>query len=129
MIDPLEVADVALQILAVAIEVEDRIADELPRAVEGRLPTAVRLDHLDGGVVWQVHLALTGAASGGHDRRVLDQHHRLFTRAFDDGGRERPLQLECLLVRDESGIDEIRFGAHERRVVDGDPDRAGAHAR
>jgi len=43
--------------------------------------------------------------------------------------RERPLQLECLLVRDESGIDEIRFGAHERRVVDCDPDRAGAHAR
>ena len=43
----LEVAAVPLHVLAVALQVEDRVADELPRAVVGRLAAAVGLDDLD----------------------------------------------------------------------------------
>ena len=43
----LEVADVLLHVAAVPLQVEDRVADELARAVKGRLPAAVGLDHLD----------------------------------------------------------------------------------
>ena len=46
----LEVAAVLLHVLAVARQVEDRVADELARAVIRRLAAAVGLDDLDGGV-------------------------------------------------------------------------------
>ena len=45
----LEVAAVPLDVLAVPLQVEDRVADELPGAVEGRLAAAVRLDDVDLG--------------------------------------------------------------------------------
>ncbi len=57
----LEVADVLLEILAVALEVEDRIADELPRPVERRLATAVGLDDVDSEIAGEMDLAVLGA--------------------------------------------------------------------
>ena len=52
----LEVADVALHVLAVLREVEDRVADELSGAVERRLAATVGLGDLDGCVVGDVQL-------------------------------------------------------------------------
>ena len=46
----LEVAAVPLHVLAVPLQVEDRVADELPGPVEGGLAAAVGLDDLDLGV-------------------------------------------------------------------------------
>jgi len=50
----LEVAAVALHVPTVAVEVEDRVADELAGRVVRRLAAAVRLDHLDIGAVRDV---------------------------------------------------------------------------
>ena len=57
----LELAAVALHVLAVPLQVEDRVADELPGPVEGRLAAAVGLDDLDLGALRDVQLALLGA--------------------------------------------------------------------
>jgi len=43
----LEVADVALHVASVPVQVEDRVADQLAGAVEGRLAAAIGLDELD----------------------------------------------------------------------------------
>ena len=53
----LEVAAVALHVLAVPRQVEDRVADELAGPVEGRLAAAVGLDDLDVGALGDVQLA------------------------------------------------------------------------
>ena len=72
----LEVAHVLLHVAAVPLQVEDRIADELARPVEGRLAAAVRLDDLDVGVVGNVQLrAFVGAPAERDDRRMLEQEH------------------------------------------------------
>ena len=74
----LEVAHVALHVLAVVPEVEDRVADELSRPVERGLAAAVGLDDLDRGVLRDVELALgLGAPPDRDDRRVLEEDHRL----------------------------------------------------
>ena len=43
----LEVAQVPVQILAVGLQVQDRVADELPGAVVGHVPAAPGLEQLD----------------------------------------------------------------------------------
>ena len=53
----LEVAAVLLHVLAVPRQVEDRVADELPGCVVGRLAAAVDLDDLDVGALRHVQLA------------------------------------------------------------------------
>ena len=96
----LEVAHVLLHVAAVPLQVEDRVADELARPVEGRLAAAVGLDDLDRGVLGDVELrALVGAPAERHHRRVLEQDHRVRDRALRDRARERALQIPRLLVR------------------------------
>ena len=90
----LEVAAVALHVLAVPRQVEDRVADELARAVVGGLAAAVGLDDLDLGAVGDVQLARLGAAAERDHRRVLEQQHRVGHRAARDRVRERALQLQ-----------------------------------
>ena len=50
----LEVAAVPLDVASVAVQVEDRVADELAGPVEGRLAAAIGLDDLDVGAVGNV---------------------------------------------------------------------------
>ena len=73
----LEVAAVALHVLAVPRKVEDRVADELAGPVVGRLAAAVGLDDLDLGALGHVQLARLGAAAERDHRRVLEQQHRV----------------------------------------------------
>ena len=56
----LKVPAVALDVLAVAGQVEDRVVDELPRPMVGRLPAAVCLEDLHLGAVGDVELPLLG---------------------------------------------------------------------
>ena len=109
----LEVAAVALHVLAVPVQVEDRVADELAGPVEGRLAAAVGLDELDLGPRRDVHLARLGAASERDRRRVLEEEHRVGDRALPDRCRERPLERPGLLVADEP---EVRSGRRFRRI-------------
>ena len=53
----LQVTDVLAHVLAMQFQVENRVADELPRAVEGRLPAPVGLGDLHFGAVRDVQLA------------------------------------------------------------------------
>ena len=60
-----------------AVQVEDRVADELAGAVERRLAAAVRLDHVHVHVCGDVQLPLFGTAADGDDRRMLEQDDRV----------------------------------------------------
>src|SRR5581483_598800 len=65
-----EVADVLLDVAAVAVEVEDRVTDELARPVERRLAAAVGLDDLDFRALRDVELLrLVRAPAERDDRR------------------------------------------------------------
>ena len=109
----LEVADVLLHVAAVPLQVEDRVADELARAVEGRLPAAVGLDHLDLRALGHVELrGLVGAPAERHDGRMLEQDDRVGDRALRDGAREGALQLPRLEVRDLAELKEVAAGRH-----------------
>src|SRR5215213_1612968 len=96
----LEVAAVLLHVLTVTGEVEDRVADELPRAVIGRLAAAVAVYDLDFRLFGNVELAGLGTPAERDDRRMLEQHHRIRNRTLRDGGGQRALQLPRLDVRD-----------------------------
>ena len=71
----LEVAAVALDVLAVPRQVEDRVADELAGPVVRRLAAAVGLDDVDLGTLRDVKLALLGASPERDHRRMLQEHH------------------------------------------------------
>ena len=109
----LEVPDVLLHVAAVPLQVEDRVADELARAVEGRLAAAVGLDHLDLRALGHVQLrGLVGAPAERHDGRVLEQDDRVGDRALRDRAREGALQLPRLEVRDLAELEEVATGRH-----------------
>src|SRR3954447_1798878 len=96
----LELAAVALHVLTVPGQVEDRVADELAGAVVGGLAAAVGFDDLDLGAVGDVQLALLGAAAERDDGRVLEQQHGVGQLAASDGVGDPTLQLPALLVAD-----------------------------
>jgi hypothetical protein len=61
----LEVTDVALHVSSVSVEVEDRVADELPGGVIRRLAAAVRLHDLDVSGGGDMDLGLVRASANG----------------------------------------------------------------
>src|SRR2546427_678242 len=67
----LERAQVPVQVAAIAAQVQDGIADELPRAVERDVAGALHLD--DGQVARPKHVARARVTAQRHDRRVLEQ--------------------------------------------------------
>ena len=103
----LQVTDVLPHVLAVAVEVEDRITDELPGSVVRRLAAAIRLGELDRGAGRDVELRrLVGPPPRRDHRRMLHQDHGVGDLSLRHGDRERPLQLERLAVRDEPGVEQ-----------------------
>ena len=92
----LEIPDVPLHVLAVAVEIEDRIADELSGSVVGRLSAAVRLDELDVGPVRDVELLRLVGAPADRDRRAGARPARSVSGISRSAtaARERALQLE-----------------------------------
>src|SRR5207244_11475792 len=77
----LERAQVPVEILAVARQVEDRISDELARSVVCDVAAPLHLEHWDVTALEQVRFM--GIASQRYDGRMLDQEQ--------DGGRQPPL--------------------------------------
>ena len=108
----LEVAAIALDVPPVAVEVEDRVADELARPVEGRLAAAVGLYDLDLGAVGHVQLLLVRPPAERDDRRVLDHDHRVGDRALRDGRRYRALEIPRLQVRRQAEIQQVARLGH-----------------
>jgi hypothetical protein len=82
----------------VAVEVEDRVADQLARPVEGRPAAAVGLDHLDVGIRGHVDLPVVGAPSDRDHGRVLEEDHGVGRGALLDGGGELALKRQRIRV-------------------------------
>jgi hypothetical protein len=115
----LEHAHVALDVLSVPAQVQDRVADELPRPVEGRLAAAIGLDHVDGRVLGHVQLRLVRAAAERDDGRVLEEEHGVRRLVRQDGGGDLPLQVPRFAVGDEVELEHVG-GDHARSVPGGD---------
>ena len=109
----LQVSAVALDVLAVPCQVEDRIADELPRPVVGRLAAAVGLDDLDAGALRHMHLAGLGASPQRDHGRVLQQHHRVQQLTARDRAGQRALQVPRLEIGHQPlGLKQVCGPAH-----------------
>ena len=112
----LEQADVALDVRAVALQVEDRVADELARPVVGRLAAAVRFHDLGLDPGRDVELSRVCAAAERDHRRMLEEEDRVGPRARGDVSRDRPLELPGLHVRHAAELQDVR-GDHGARVL------------
>ena len=98
-----------LQVAPVPVEVEDRVADELARAVVRRLAAAVGLDDVDLELRREVQLVSLRPAPERHDRLVLEQEHRVRALPCLHRVGERALERERLGVRHEAGqVQEVR---------------------
>jgi hypothetical protein len=75
----------------VAVEIEDRVADELPRPVEGGLAPSVGLDDLDRRVLRDVQLLSVRPAAERDHWWVLEHHDRVRDRVLGDRAGERAL--------------------------------------
>jgi hypothetical protein len=101
----LDLAQIPVQIAAVPLQVEDRIADELPWAMKGDVPAALDLVDFDAARVQALRrcgeMVLLRGASKRHDGRMLEQEeHVLVDLARDAPPREIALELQGDLVRD-----------------------------
>ena len=108
----LEVAAVPLHVLAVPLQVEDRVADELARAVVVDLPprsVSTISTSAPSGTCSSLSL---GAAPERDHRRVLEQHHRVRDRALRDRAGERALQFPGLEVGDSAEVEEVGAALH-----------------
>src|SRR5437870_1821446 len=98
----LERPEVPMEVGLVAGEVEDRIADELPRSVERNVTPALDLEHVEADGTQQVRGA--GVATQRHHGRVLEQEKQVVRQlAIDPGLGQGALPREPLRVGNESG--------------------------
>ena len=118
----LEVTHVLLHVAPVPVQIEDRVADELSRAVECRFAAAVRLDDLHLGAGRDVELLrLVRPAAERDDGRMLEQEDRVGDRALRDGSGDRPLDLPRLEIRRLAELEQIAAGRHRLRLADTSP--------
>jgi hypothetical protein len=113
----LERADVAAQVAAASGEVEDRVADELARAVVGRAPAAADLDDLDAAALVllgrQRQLLVADGARAERDHRlVLEQHDRVGDRLLVSGSGQLLHDGERLPVGSHAELIQIRAASH-----------------
>ncbi len=114
----LEVPDVALHVAAVSLQVEDRVADELPGRVIRGLAAAIRLDDVDGSALREMQLGrLVGAPPERDHRRVLEHDDRVRDRTLRDRAGERALQLPRLEIRNLAELHHVPASRHGVRVL------------
>jgi hypothetical protein len=104
-----DLAEIPVQILPMALEVEDGVANELSRPVEGDVAAALHLVDLDAAspqTLGRRHdVRLLRGATEGHDRGMLEQEqHILVELASDATPREIALELKGNLVGDGSQL-------------------------
>ena len=85
-------------------QVEDRVADELSRAVEGRLAATIGLDDVDLRALRDVQLAVVGAPAERDRRRMLEQEDCVRERALGDRRRDVALEIPGLALGDDPEI-------------------------
>lgn len=115
-----EEAHVGVQVEAVAIQIDDRVGDELPRAVEGDVAAAIGFDdldsaefeHLRGG---QKILLGIGAAADGDDGGVFNEHEHAggIVGLFGEHALvELELQVPRGAIGHAAGIDDLEEVSH-----------------
>ena len=92
----LDLPEVPVQVLAVPLEIDDRVADELAGPVKRHVPAALDLEQLDAALRQErrrrEQMPLLARAPQRHDRGMLDeQKHVLVDRARDSSARQAPL--------------------------------------
>ena len=106
----LDLSQVPVQILLVPLEIDDGVADELPRAVERDVAAALDLEQLDPPRGEQCgrrqQMALLRRAPEGDDRRMLDEKQQvLVDLAADPRPGHRSLELQRVRVRHGAEIE------------------------
>src|SRR5439155_9594557 len=108
----LECAEVPVEVLPVAGQVEDGVADELAGAVERDVAAPLDLEHLEPSLplplVRPEQVCVVGVAAQGYDRRVLEQQQQIVRHLpLDPCLRQGALPLERLDVRDDAGLYDL----------------------
>lgn len=118
----LEGANVPVDIAADAIEIEDRITDELAGAVIGNITAAIGFSKLDSFLAKNMfggeEIFLAGVAAEGEDVRVLAEEKDVFNPSGFAGGDNALLEfVGCIPGADSEIADEERLG-HLNRISD-----------
>lgn len=101
----LKMAQMSVEVPAVRVQVEDRIADELAGAVIGGLAAAVGLEYGEGECGGVAQGGLVAQAADGVNGLVLQQEDGVAAGAGEDGIHVLLLQAEAFGVR--NGIREM----------------------
>jgi hypothetical protein len=124
----LEGAQVPVEVLAVAAEVEDRVADKLTRAVVGDVAPALDLDAADAAARQLrppgEEVLRAARPPEGHDRGVLAEEERVGRLTELPGTGEAPLESERVGVGDPPEVDGDDFPATTRRRLQAHPTEA-----
>src|SRR5207237_3301498 len=99
-------AEIPVEVLPVAAQVEDRITDQLPGPVERDVAAALDLEHVDAFRVQQVGRP-GGAAQRDHGRVLKQQEQVLRQATVDPRLGKRTLPVERLAVGDATGLDPL----------------------
>ncbi len=122
----LEVPHVLLDVAAVPLQVDDRIADELARPVIRRLAAAVGLDDLDLRALRQVQLrALVRPAAERDHRGMLEEDDRVGDRALRHRAGKRTLQVPRFAIRHLPELEQVSPFTHLPSSRGARADRAG----
>ena len=113
---PLQPPHVLVDVVAVGLQRDDRVGDQLPRPVVGDAPAAIGVVDFDPLhlVPLGLHrqLLLGGATATGVHRRVLEQQQHVRDLPLLAGVRQPALGDKRLLVGDEPAADDQDFIAH-----------------
>src|SRR5687768_1500115 len=111
-----------MEVLLVAAEVYDWIADELPGSMERNVAAALDLMHLDASRserdARDDQVLLLRRPSKRHNRRVLDEQQEVLRKlACNAGARELALKIEDLHVRAEPDVGDEQLARRPHRAL------------
>lgn len=117
--DLLDVADVSVDVLSIGFQIDNRITDDLSRAVVGDVAAATGFVHLDAarrekvGISEDVRSTAVAANAERQDVRVLDEQELVVNCSRLALVDERALQRQRLGVRDtpQATDDQTTFGS------------------
>src|SRR5207253_3792052 len=113
--------DILADVLAIRLQVHDRVPDDLPRAVIGDVPAAVRLEQFEAAGCEHLRrpedvLGLR-SASQRDDRRMLEQQQRIGHEALRARLHQKLLHGEPVLVFDAAEAADVQRAGHAEIVV------------
>src|SRR5215213_1147233 len=107
----LHLPQIPVQVLAVSLEIDDRVAHELARTVERDVTASLDLEQLDAPGCEEIgrrdQVCTLGSPPERDDRRMLDkEQYVLVDFAGDTTSGNLALQLECVPIRQKAEIDD-----------------------